>query len=253
MRTLIILGAIGIALLILAQWFIRTPPHKVVNMVKKVGLFVVGALLILAVLTGRAPWLFAVIGGALPFMHRLATAWKTIKFFKSFQNRQQGARPKDGHTGDTGVSRIATRFLSMELDHHSGAITGSVLTGAYAGRNLQDMDFACLLDLLHTCQGSRDQDSVRLLESYLQRQHVEAWEQYCAAGHREDAHHAGASGAMNREEALSLLGLTADATHSDISAAHKRLIQRLHPDRGGTDYLAAKINQAKDVLLKKPA
>ena len=56
---------------------------------------------------------------------------------------------------------------------------------------------------------------------------------------------------MDEEEALSILGLTADAGPEEIKAAHKKLIAQIHPDRGGTDYLAAKINQARDYLLQR--
>jgi curved DNA-binding protein CbpA len=55
---------------------------------------------------------------------------------------------------------------------------------------------------------------------------------------------------MSRSEALKVLGLEEGATEEHIRAAHRRLILQTHPDKGGTSYLAAKINEAKDVLLK---
>ena len=53
---------------------------------------------------------------------------------------------------------------------------------------------------------------------------------------------------MSEEEAYEILGLEKPSSKSEISKAHKRLIQKLHPDRGGSDYLAAKINAAKDKI-----
>ena len=248
MRTLIIIGAIIIAFLIFSHWFARTPPAKIRSVLKKSGLFVLAGILLLLVLTGRAHWLFAVIGGALPFLQRLASAWKTVQFFKKFQNQWKSG--DNAMPGATGASRIETRHLRMELDHHTGAMTGIVLSGAYAGRQLADLDFATLLQLLQSLQGARDQDSVRLLESYLLRHHADDWHEYQTQEPQHERQASGESSTMSITEALSMLGLESGADKRTISAAHKRLIQKLHPDRGGTDYLAAKINQAKDVLMK---
>ena len=88
-----------------------------------------------------------------------------------------------------------------------------------------------------------DEDSARLLDSYLQQR-------FPGEGPFGDNHaNTQSSGDMDRWEALNILGLTEDASREEIVAAHRSLIQKLHPDRGGNDYLAAKINQAKDFLL----
>lgn len=54
----------------------------------------------------------------------------------------------------------------------------------------------------------------------------------------------------NKDEAYKILGLDFDATKDDIISAHKELIRKNHPDKGGSDYLSSKINEARDILLK---
>ena len=54
---------------------------------------------------------------------------------------------------------------------------------------------------------------------------------------------------MTREEAMEILGLKEGATREDVVKAHRRMMQKVHPDRGGSDYLASQINKAKDTLL----
>ncbi|MBN4046472.1 DnaJ domain-containing protein [bacterium AH-315-P15] len=73
-------------------------------------------------------------------------------------------------------------------------------------------------------------------------------------GSRQQSHHYAKSpglGPMSENEACEVLGLPKDASSEEIRDAHKRLIKQYHPDHGGSDYLAAKINMAKDILLKK--
>lgn len=131
----------------------------------------------------------------------------------------------------------------MHLDHDSGRLEGEVLRGTFQEWRLDEMDRSQLKELFAYCQ-AEDQDSLQLLESYLQQRFPGA-----ADFGTEDSGGTEGGGAMNRSEALAVLGLDEDADEAAIIAAHRTLIQKLHPDRGGNDYLAAKINQAKDFLL----
>ncbi len=142
-------------------------------------------------------------------------------------------------------SRVATSVLAMELDHDSQTMTGEVLMGAFKGRNLDQLNTEDIQILYQYCENANDQ-SVALLEAWLDRNRQEWRDTW--AGERK----AQSSGntAMSRDEALAVLGLKSGATQQDIKDTHRRLMKEFHPDRGGSDYLAAKINQAKDVLLQ---
>jgi hypothetical protein len=133
----------------------------------------------------------------------------------------------------------------MELRQTTGEISGPVLQGAFAGRDLGSLSLAELACLRHECSGV-DPDSVALIEAYLERLHGPEWQAKASASDSGAAAH---SGSMSRDEAYEILGLATGATREAIIQAHRKLMQRVHPDRGGSDYLASQINRAKDTLL----
>jgi len=104
-----------------------------------------------------------------------------------------------------------------------------------------------LLQLLKECKD--DGESVALLQAYLDRVHTDTWQQQAGAQGQQQT--ASAPSEMSRDEALQILGLSSEASATEIIEAHRRLMQKLHPDRGGSAYLAARINLAKDTLLGK--
>jgi DnaJ-domain-containing protein 1 len=147
----------------------------------------------------------------------------------------------------------------MELDHDSGNMEGRVLAGRFTGRELATMELRELLDLREEALALNDQSSA-LLDAFLDRRDPvwrEAWAARHGTGRGDGSRASNGSGrggrngrtAMGREEALQVLGLAEGATEEEIRAAHRRMMKNYHPDHGGSDYLAAKINQAKDVLL----
>ena len=142
-------------------------------------------------------------------------------------------------------SRVATGILAMELDHESGKMTGKVISGPYKGVSLEEMNSTDLKSLYDRCARASDQ-SISLLEAWLDRNKPEWRETWTGTGKARQA----STGAMSRDEALAVLGLKSGATNEDIKNAHRRLMKDFHPDRGGSDYIAAKINQAKDILLQ---
>jgi hypothetical protein len=241
---LVVLLAVLSLLYLLVRWFIRTPPEKVRAAVGRFALWtLVGTLVALAV-TGRLHWLFAALAALVPLAQRLLTLLQLAPAVQRLVRRFRGS-PGAGPGGQTGHSTLETRYLRMVLDHESGALTGLVLAGAYRGRPLDGLSLAELLDLLAVCQ-AEDRQSAAVLEAYLDRAHGPAWRE---ARPEPPGTPAGPEGRMTREQAFQILGLAPGATEEAIRTSHRRLMQKLHPDRGGSDYLAALLNQAKDLLL----
>jgi hypothetical protein len=155
-------------------------------------------------------------------------------------------RMRTGGSSQSGRSIVRSAALEMELDHQTGAMNGIVLAGSYQGRELDLMEREELLQL--RVEVADDGESLALLDTYLDRR---------LAGWREDAHadadpgqrSAPSSGAMGEQEAYEVLGLATGASVVEIRKAHRRLIKTAHPDSGGSTFLAAKINEAKDILL----
>lgn len=143
-------------------------------------------------------------------------------------------------------SAIVTEHLEMELDHDTGEMHGRVLKGMFAGRSLSALSPTDLALLWQDCRHT-DAQSAQLLEAYLDRLHP-TWREDMARG--ESAMSGGPGGRMTREEALEILGLAPGADSAAIRRAHRELMLKMHPDRGGSTYLAAKINEAKDVALE---
>ncbi|MDI4663273.1 molecular chaperone DnaJ [Xanthobacter autotrophicus] len=148
------------------------------------------------------------------------------------------------------VSKVRTALLEMELDLSSGDMRGQVLAGPYAGTALDALDVPSLLALRRIC----DAQSLSLLEAYLDRR-APAWREHAqadaGAGGMGDAGGSAGRDAMTEEEAYEILGLQPGAEAEAVRAAHRALMKKLHPDLGGSSYLAARINRAKDVILRK--
>ncbi|MGH7030278.1 MAG: DnaJ domain-containing protein [Stellaceae bacterium] len=143
---------------------------------------------------------------------------------------------------------VETEFLRMTLDQDTGSVSGTVLRGRFAGLRIEELGLGDLLALLRECR-AEDEKGARLLEAYLDRLHPD-WRDELAGGYRGGG--AGpASSDMTVEEAYEVLGLSSSATADQIKEAHRRLMIKLHPDHGGSDYLATKINRARDVLLRR--
>ncbi|MGY3608514.1 DnaJ domain-containing protein [Bradyrhizobium sp. Leo121] len=142
-------------------------------------------------------------------------------------------------------SRVRSKYLDMSLDHDTGALSGQIVEGPNAGRSLDEFDLQGLLAMA----AGFDAESVTLLESYLDRR-FPAWRQDAQRNGAGGQRRAAPGGKMTEEEAYQILGLQPGASRDEISRAHRTLMKKLHPDQGGSTYLAARVNEAKDTLLR---
>lgn len=228
---LVVLAAIAFAI----AWFLRANPSGVARVARiillGVGAFGAGALLIFGV---------RFLPGLLPELFGLAGIVITALIARAVRRRSSGGFSTPGAARRT---EVRTAFLQAWIDHGTGDVGGTILYGRFSGRTLDGLSDGELLEFHEECAG--DADSRRVLESYLDRRLGADWRNARPSappprGSRSD---------MTRDEALAVLGLAEGASEEEIKAAHRRLIQRMHPDVGGTADLAARINRAKDVLL----
>ena len=221
----------------LLRWWLRLPRAVAKRYLRRAGVTTAIGVLVLLAATGRLPWLVSLVGAAVPVIVRLLPA--------ILQRASRGAHSSGPSPGAR--SQVESRYLRMSLDLATGEMSGEVLEGQFKGRRLEDLHADELSALLAECRAA-DRDSADLLEAYLDKIQGESWREREPAGASEQAAPRSPH-KMTREEAYQVLGLSVGATEQQIIEAHRRLMQKLHPDRGGSNYLATQINQAKEALL----
>jgi hypothetical protein len=239
----LLIGAFALVLiLILMHGFARADPKSLVKGVRYLG---AGALVLLAaffLVRGIVP--AAVLLGSMAYgVFTGGRVWPGGWPHWHFPPGGAGPRTQTGQT-----TRVATQWVEMELDHDTGAMTGRVLKGTFSGQSLHQLTDDDALRF-YAEAGAADPETARVLEAYLDRRLGADWRSKSTAGQQSSQTRARRDSGMTREEAYRVLGLKAGAGEDDVRAAYKKLMLNLHPDRGGTDYLAAKINEAKDILL----
>lgn len=235
------------------RWFIRTPPEKVAKSLTRFAIVAAVVVLLVLAATGRLHPLFAAIGAAagalFALMQRLLRMpWAIAlaqRLFYGYRAKKNAAGPSAGQR-----SQVETRFIRMFLDHDTGDMGGEIIAGQMVGHRLSELDLPQLVALWQK-YNAEDSESAALLDAYLNRIHGEAWRDQCGAGTNTGRAEASFSSQMTPDEARKILGIEQGAGKEEAIAAHRRLAQKLHPDRGGSTYLAAKINRAKEVLLGK--
>ena len=247
---------LGIAIL---RWVMQAEPRQIRKGLLFIGIGLLGLGLLYLALTGKLAALFA---AAFAFLPLLLRAWRVHGFIRGVTGlfgmarrfRQSGGFGGFGGFGDGGpggqTSEVETGFFRMSLDHATGVMQGHVLAGSFAGTDLKDLDLGQLMTLYGDIQA--DEESRQVLEAYLDRRpDCAAWRQQST--YRQSGGHSGnaGNGPMREEEAWRVLGLQPGANADEIKTAYQRLMQKVHPDLGGSDYLAAKLNQAREILLSR--
>jgi hypothetical protein len=227
---------IGILALVLLLWllhsFVRSDPHKVAAVLKISG--GIGALAGAAFFGVRGRLELAIPLGVTGLGLLGWIPWGPAGLWQRTQ-KSPGQ-----------VSRVRTAFVEMELDHDTGVMRGRILAGPHEGVPLDALDVPTLVGLL----GTIDEESRALLATYLDRRDA-AWREHAQGDAAAGRGSAPRSGPMTEQEAYQILGLEPGASAEEIGRAHRTLMKKLHPDQGGSTYLAARINEAKDTLLRR--
>jgi hypothetical protein len=229
---LLLVGGVAIlcGVLLLLYLFLNADPARVARILKWTGLILAVLAILALAFYGRLAMFFAPLAVLVPLLRRFRSG------FSGFSS------PSTGQSSDA-----ETAFIRMHLDHDTGAMSGTVLQGRFAGMRVEELALPDLLALLRECR-TADADGARLIEAYLDRAHPNWRDELRGAG---DAPPHAARPDVTVDEAYAILGLTPGADEAAIRAAHHHLMKQFHPDHGGSDYLATKINRARDVLLHK--
>jgi len=218
----------GVGFLVILGLLLRGFVNATVAQVKRGSLWLLAGValggLLALVLTGRVAQAIGLLVPLSPLLLPAVRNWI--------------GRRRFGAPAATPVSDVRTAMLDMRLDHASGTLSGRVLTGRFAGRELGELSLPDTLALLADCHVD-DPESVPLLETWLDN----------AAPDWRQAGTSGGPAGMDRAAALALLGLSDGASEDEIRAAHRRLMRAAHPDHGGDAASAARLNEARDLLL----
>lgn len=238
MRGLVILLLIGVV----AWFFMRyrhVPPAEQAKWRKLALLYGGLGVLLLLVLTNRVTPLLGLFGAVTPWIHRAILAKNMIDRF-----RTQGAAAADQ------VSRLQTRFLKVEIDPTTGAMHAVVTEGEHTGEVLADLSEEQLIALWQHVR-TQDEASAQLLQAWMDREIGPRWRHSAGVNQGGNTDSPSRNATMSISDAYAVLGLAEGCSRDDIVGAHRKLIGRVHPDKGGGDWLAAKVNEAKAVLLER--
>ena len=224
-------------ILLAGRWYISANPATLVKVLKWTLIGTILTAIMFFIVSGRFSLAFATVPALLPWLMRLRQAVRLAKSFNHMSKKASNS--KSGQT-----SRITTKYLDMKLDHDTGILSGQVIHGKFYGQNLSDLSDQHLVQLFDELE-LYDIESIQILLSYVSRERKD-WRAHSKKSYKNEE-----NGPMTEKEAYDILGLELGVPEKDILNAHKQLIFHLHPDKGGSTFLASKVNQAKDTLLNK--
>jgi hypothetical protein len=252
----VLLGiSLFLVVMLVGRLLMSASPAALARVIKFSAVVLGSVVVVFLAATGRLGVAIAIAFMLLPMLMR----WRGMA-----QRLKTAAGPTPGQS-----SGVRTAFLEATLDHDTGEMDARITDGPLAGRMLSELSLDELRELISVWRHT-DPQSAALVEAFLDRTYGPEWRQG-ADGHAGGGHPGGASsdghgahresrggrnggrpdaGRMTLEEARAALGLAENPTRAEIKDAHRRLMKRFHPDQGGTDYLAAKLNEAKEILLE---
>ena len=237
--------AILIGVVLAGRWYVNASPSSILRVFKWIAIICIIILVAVVILTRQFAWAAFALPALLPWLLRARRASRMAKNWA----RMSGAAATGSGTAPGQTSEIETKYLRMYLVHDTGEMNGDVIFGKFTGRTLRSLKFEELVSVMEEVKD--DNPSVQVLTAYLERYHESAWRDQMSSNGEASSNAPEASGAMTLEEAYKVLGLEVGATKLQIKEAHKRLMNKIHPDHGGSTYLATKLNEAKDFLLKQ--
>jgi DnaJ domain len=218
-----------VAIVSCLRWLSRVDPKALATVMRYIAIALALVGVGLLILGGRLGLLLMLASLGYPLWQRLRA-----------RRQAAGIGQRQGHS-----SSVDTAYLSVSLDHDTGSVDGRVKAGRFKDRRLGELSLPELVLLLEEIR-REDSEAVAVLEAYLDRIHGPEWR---TQGDAKSSETRTTRGSMSREEAYAILGLSPGAGEEQIREAHRRLMLKLHPDHGGSDYLAARLNEARDALL----
>ena len=237
--------AILVGLSLAARWYISASAQSILRVFKWTAIIGCLAIIVVIILTRQLTWAAFMLPAMIPWLLRARQASRMAKNWSRMASTSQGASGMA--PGQT--SEIETRYLRMYLAHDSGEMNGDVILGQFSGKTLRNLSFEELIILLGEVKD--DNHSIQVLVAYMERYHEESWRESKHATEDVNTQMDKANGSMTISEAFKVLGLEEGANLDTIKESHRRLMSKLHPDHGGSTYLATKLNEAKDLLLNQ--